>query len=448
MQKLLLSIGLAAPVLLFAFSSGPPIRRTGAAVDGGQTCTACHQTYAPANSDPRGRVTLLAGSYTPGVKQLIWVTVEHPEARRWGFQLTARLASDETKPAGTFTPTSAIRVRCDPTGADAPCNGALEFASHVRESTQAGTLGRGVFAVEWTPPASDAGDVVFYAAGNAADGNGASSGDRIYTTSLRIPSAGCGSLTARPTITRVTNAGSYRDEAGIAMNTMVAIYGTNFAVPGTARQAIRSDLVDGVYPRTLACASVEIAGQTAPVTFVSPTQINVQAPTGLLAGPVDVEVKLNRNTPAELKAEKQGVLSRFYSPAFFQFLPSSSIAAQIAPNFEILASPNLVPGGRPIKPGEVAILYGTGFGPTEPVYQRGEIAQGPAPIRDPYTVRVGGVTLTPAEILYGGLSPGSISGLYQFNIRIPANTPDGDIPVEIEIGGLKTQPGVTIPVKR
>jgi uncharacterized protein (TIGR03437 family) len=265
---------------------------------------------------------------------------------------------------------------------------------------------------------------------------------------LRIPSAGCGSLTARPTITRVTNAGSYRDEAGIAMNTMVAIYGTNFAVPGTARQAIRSDLVDGVYPRTLACASVEIAGQTAPVTFVSPTQINVQAPTGLLAGPVDVEVKLNRNTPAELKAEKQGVLSRFYSPAFFQFLPSSSIAAQIAPNFEILASPNLVPGGRPIKPGEVAILYGTGFGPTEPVYQRGEIAQGPAPIRDPYTVRVGGVTLTPAEILYGGLSPGSISGLYQFNIRIPANTPDGDIPVEIEIGGLKTQPGVTIPVKR
>jgi uncharacterized protein (TIGR03437 family) len=448
MRKFLVVTSLTVPILLFGFSSGPPVRRTGAAVDGGQNCTACHQTFAPANSDPRGRITVLAGSYTPGVKQLIWVTVEHPEAVRWGFQLTARLASDESKPAGTFTPTSSIRVRCDPTGADAPCNGALEFASHTRESTQAGTPGRGVFAVEWTPPSSDAGDVIFYAAGNAANGNGANSGDRIYTTSLRVPSAGCGALTARPTITRVTNAGSYRDEAGIAMNTMVAIFGTNFAVPGTARAALPSDRVDGRFPETLACVHVEIAGQTAPITFVSPEQINVQAPTGLLAGPVDVEVKLNRNTAAELKAERQGVLSRFYSPAFFQFLPSSSIAAQIAPNFEILANPTVVAGGRPIKPGEVAILYGTGFGPTEPVYQRGEIAQGPAPVRDPYTVRVGGVTLTPAEVLYGGLSPGSISGLYQFNIRIPPNTPDGDIPVEIEIGGLKTQPGVTIPVKR
>jgi hypothetical protein len=34
------------------------------------------------------------------------------------------------------------------------------------------------------------------------------------------------------------------------------------------------------------------------------------------------------------------------------------------------------------------------------------------------------------------------------SLRIPPNTPDGDIPVEIEIGGLKTRPGVTIPVKR
>lgn len=448
MWKLIATGTLVFPLFVLAFSGGPNPRLTGAAVDGGRECTACHRSFAPANSDARGQVSLEAGSYTPGVPQLVLVTVSHPEAIRWGFQLTARLATDETKQAGTFRASNRIRVRCDPAGAEAPCNGAPEFASHRADSTPLGASGRGEFAVEWTPPETDVGDVVLYVAGNAANGDGTNSGDRIYTTSLRVPSARCGSLTARPVVTRVVNAGSSREDAGIAMNTMLSIYGMNLAPPGTSRVAGRSDLADGRFPRTLACASVEMNDEPAAVTFVSPTQINVQAPTNLLATPVEVELKLNRNTTNELRAEKVRVQSHIYSPAFFQFLPSSSIAAQIAPNFEYLASPGVFPGARPVRPGEVAILYGTGFGPTEPVFQRGEVTTRQAPVRDPYTVRVGGVTLTPQEIFYGGLAVGSISGLYQFNIRIPPNTPDGDIPVEIEIGGAKTQPGATIPVRR
>jgi uncharacterized protein (TIGR03437 family) len=50
-------------------------------------------------------------------------------------------------------------------------------------------------------------------------------------------------------------------------------------------------------------------------------------------------------------------------------------------------------------------------------------------------------------VLYAGLSPGSISGLYQFNVRIPAGTPSGNVPVTIAIGGISTQSGVTIPVQ-
>ena len=84
------------------YSTGPPIKRTGAVVDGGLTCTACHRTFAPANSDPRGSVRIDAGNYAPGVKQTIRVTVFHPEAQRWGFELTARMVNDETKAAGEF----------------------------------------------------------------------------------------------------------------------------------------------------------------------------------------------------------------------------------------------------------------------------------------------------------------------------------------------------------
>jgi uncharacterized protein (TIGR03437 family) len=52
------------------------------------------------------------------------------------------------------------------------------------------------------------------------------------------------------------------------------------------------------------------------------------------------------------------------------------------------------------------------------------------------------------DIIYAGLSPGSISGLYQINVRVPVTTPDGDIPVEVEIGGMRTQPGAFIPVRQ
>ena len=34
--------------------------------------------------------------------------------------------------------------------------------------------------------------------------------------------------------------------------------------------------------------------------------------------------------------------------------------------------------------------------------------------------------MRPEDVLYGGLVPGSISGLYQFNVRIPATMPDAE----------------------
>src|SRR5262249_14584533 len=116
--------GAAVPFTLLAFSTGPPIMRTGAAVDGGLACNVCHISFS-LNDDSGGSVVIRANAYTPGVKQLIEVQVNHPDAQRFGFQLTARLASDETKPAGAFTVDDNIRVRCAPAG-DAPCNCALE----------------------------------------------------------------------------------------------------------------------------------------------------------------------------------------------------------------------------------------------------------------------------------------------------------------------------------
>src|SRR5512146_2163123 len=146
LQELLWILGML-PMAAYGRSAGPPVGHTGAAVDGGQSCTQCHRTFA-VNSGA-GKISISTISYTPGVKQNITVTVEDPDARRWGFQLTARSHSDETKQAGSFTVNENIRVKCLPDDRDAPCGSDPQFASHTTLSTRPGTPSPGVFTVEW-----------------------------------------------------------------------------------------------------------------------------------------------------------------------------------------------------------------------------------------------------------------------------------------------------------
>lgn len=438
------------PLAMYGFSTGPPQRRTSVPADGGQNCTVCHQTFAPANSDPRGRVAIQADPYTPGVKQTIRVTVEHPEALRWGFQLTARLASDETKPAGTFTPSSTVRVRCDG-AADAPCNGVTEFASHLRagdvDSTRPGTSGGNTWEIEWTPPATDVGPIRLYAAGNAANNNNANSGDRIYTTNVRI-NAAC-NLTGRPTLNTngVINAASFG--AAISPNALISIFGTSLAGAGTARAAAAFDFENGKFPTELACIGVEIGGQRAPVTFASPNQINAQVPNLNASGPVRVAVLLNPGRPNEVRGELAGVTLQTLAPALFTF--NGRNLAALHTNFDVVGDPATLRFDgpvRPAKPGDTVLLFGTGFGPTDPAAQAGDVPTAAARITGQVSVTIGSLTLRPEDVLYAGLAPSLISGVYQFNVRIPDTTADGDIPVVLRMGTSASQDRVTILVRR
>lgn len=158
MKRVLISLLVALPVMLLAFSAGPPVKRTGAAVDGGMNCSVCHSTYGAANSDARGSVTITAADYVPAVKQVVTVSVKHPEALRWGFQMIARTTADQTVQAGTFTSDDVVRVRCA-TGNE-PCNGGIEFVEHSNAPRTSAGDGFN-FKVTWTPPATDVGNVFF-----------------------------------------------------------------------------------------------------------------------------------------------------------------------------------------------------------------------------------------------------------------------------------------------
>ncbi|MBI2687538.1 MAG: hypothetical protein HYX27_14590 [Acidobacteria bacterium] len=439
---------LASPAL-FAFSTGPRVPAAGVPTDfNGQTCTICHQTFAPVNSDPRGKVEILLDklTYTPGVTKKIRIHIEHPEASRWGFQFTSRVSSDTRIGAGTMVGNETVLVRCGLGIAVPPCAGEPEpqFVEHNQPSTRAGTTGGVDWEFEWNPPANEVGDITFYVSGNAANNSGTNAGDRIYNTSITLKAEGACNLTKKPTVRTIGNAASFSRE--VSPNVMASVFGLDFEVAGRSRAATSGDFVNGAFPQQLACVAVEIGGLRAPITYVQTDQVNFQVPAGTGTGAIPLTVILNPGRPNELRSDQATVTVNSYAPAFFTF-NGKSIAA-LSSDFKIIADPTVVPNGVSARRGDVVLLYGTGFGFGDPVYQAGEIPSGQARLRDSVTITVGGTALAASDILYAGLAPGNISGLQQFNIRIPQSAATGNLAISITIGGVSTPAtGAVIPVQ-
>ena len=296
-------------------------------------------------------------------------------------------------------------------------------------------------AVDDGPAISSSGtDLIFFS--TRPGGLGSEDLYTITRAKAPLPTAEC-AVTGTPAISAMVNSGSF--QPGISANAMVSIFGSGFAPQGTSRVVGRLGLNETRFPTELACVALAVAGLRAPVTFVSGNQINAQLPSLTITGPVEIRVILNPGRPNEIRGASTNVPIQARSPAFFTFT-GSTIAAQHT-NFAPLADPAVIPAGRPARPGDSIILYGTGFGLTVPAFQAGEIADRTALLRDAISVTIGGVALRPENILYAGLAPGSISGLYQFNVRIPETVRAGDAPVVIEVGGARTQTGLTIPVR-
>lgn len=447
------------PAALFAESATPSIRYTGVPADSGgvpQTCAACHNTPPPGAAT--GSLSVTINDYTPNVNQLVKIMVQDPIAQRWGFQITIRQVSDETQEAGNLTvinPNDPTQVRCDDGskfGSPGPCTGTREFGEQLNAPHT--TVGAPVeFDLNWLPPPNEVGDLHVYVTAVAGNGDGSTAGDRVYSLVKTISAVGGCSLTKRPTLQTVSNGASFKPQ--FSANSMISIFGLGFQVSGRTRTAGAGDFVNNSFPTTLSCVSVLVTGPgipspgvMLPIAYVQQDQINAQAPMFSGGGPVNLTVIINAGKPNELRSDVGMLTALDLAPAFFVFGTTTSIAAQVAGTATIIANPAVVPGGRPARSGDLITLYGTGFGATNPPVATGALATGQATLTNPITVMIGGITLSSSDVLYAGLSPQSISGLYQFNVRVPAGLPNGDVPVVITIGGVQTQSGATIPIQQ
>jgi uncharacterized protein (TIGR03437 family) len=436
------------PLLIWAHASGPDVGKSG--VPGESTCAeaGCHVGTAVNGGGGSVKVAFPVGlSYTPGVKQHLVVTVSDPAQKKWGFQLTARQSGNTKTMAGAFSSTDRnTAVVCGATATD-PAEVFLDFGQTQNcaaskplayvEHTEIGSsrlqAGSQTYEFDWTPPATAVGNINLYVAGNAANGNADPSGDHIYTASYTLTPAAAGPT---PTIDTngVQNGASF--QPGIVPNSWITIKGSNLSsVTDTWAKAI----VNGQLPTSLGGVSVTIAGKPAYIYFVSPGQINAIAPD-VGSGTMSVTVQNGSATSAAVTASANPL-----SPAFFLWPNQYGVATRVDGTLAVKNGTFAGATTVAAKPGETIILWGTGFGPTSPAAPVGVQTPGDKLYNtaNPVTVTVGG---TGATVFGAALSPG-FAGLYQIAIQIPANAPDGDLPLVASVGGVQSPTGVTIAVQ-
>jgi uncharacterized protein (TIGR03437 family) len=282
------------------------------------------------------------------------------------------------------------------------------------------------YEVEWTPPDSNVGDIVVYVAGNAANGNGQNTGDHIFTNRYTLTHL-AGGTGAVPAVSAVEHGASFA--AGVVPNAFVTIKGTNLAsATGTWDNAI----VNGRLPTTLEGVGVTIGGKPAYIYFVSPTQLNVLAPPDIGSGALPVTVTLNGVTSTAFTTNSNSV-----GPAFFLWPGNQPVATRNSDaSFAVRSGTFAGVNTTAARPGDVILLWGTGFGPTDPLPPAG--MQVPFDriysTASPVTVTVGGI---PATVFGAALTPG-FAGLYQVAIRIPETVPHGDLPIVATVNGAQS----------
>jgi uncharacterized protein (TIGR03437 family) len=232
-----------------------------------------------------------------------------------------------------------------------------------------------------------------------------------------------------PYYTAASIANTAASVAGLyAPNTFVSIYGLNLSAGTTALSG------NGLSARLPgADVIVLVAGLLADLWYASPGLVNLLIPNQLTAGPVILQLEVDGVAGPPIQ-----ILLGNVAPAMFQADAATVLAAHL--------SGQIVSAASPAQPGELVVLYAAGLGPTLPPAMPNEVPLVAAPLTTPgFQVWLNGTAVDPSDIPYAGVTPG-YAGLYQVNLRLPAQTPSNP---EIRIGwtGQMSPAQVFLPVQ-
>lgn len=451
----------ALPLLLWAHAAGPDSGKAG--VTGETNCnqSQCHVGTPVNGAGGSVKVTFAGGpTYLAGVKQHLVVTVSDPTAKQWGFQLTARPASDSKTMAGSFTSTDKFTgVVCgvapfNPAqdtykdfGQNQTCPAAapLAYVEHTQAGSDRLQPASQTYEFDWTPPATANGNIVLYVAGNAANGDHQPTGDHIYTANFTLTPASFG---GPPAITpnNVFSASAFGGFPSVAPGSWMEIYGTNLAA--TTRSWGGSDFTGSQAPTSLDAVKVTIGGQAAFIYYISPTQVNAQVPSGTPTGAQQMTVSTPAGASASYTINVNTLQPGLLAPSSFLIGGKQYVVAQFTDGTTYVLPPNAIPGipSRQAKPGETIVIYGVGFGTVLDANNQnipaGTVVSTANKLSNSFSMDFGGSSAT---ISYLGLAP-SFVGLYQFNVVVPAVANNDLVPLSFKLNGAAGAQTLFIPV--
>ena len=249
----------------------------------------------------------------------------------------------------------------------------------------------------------------------------------MTTSGFTVLSANYAAATAPPAIASVANAAN--GNPGVAPGGLISVYGSQMSATNIATSQIP-------LPTALGESCLVVNGTPIPLLFVSAQQLNAQLPFN-----VGGNVAMSIHTPAGISNNYNFVVNAA-APAIFlsgTAGPETGLATIFRADNGQLVTPT-----NPLHPNDTVIIYLTGMGPTSPGVAAGlatpmsllsYVTQTP-------TLTVGSSNL---NVLYAGLVPGYISGLYQINATLPSSVTQGEsVPLVISQGGSTTTLSVRV----
>ena len=222
----------------------------------------------------------------------------------------------------------------------------------------------------------------------------------------------------------------FSDRALISPGAWASVFGTNLANATVSW--------NGDFPISLGNVSATVDGKAAYFWFVSAGQINLQVPDGIRTGCVPFVLNTpNGTVTTQVEVQAAGpslsMLDDKYIAAVI--LTPNGSGAYGNGSYDIAG-----PVGRfsyktrPAKRGENVVLYGVGFGPTNPAVPAGKPYSGAAKttLNIGVSISTGPTTGIGLPVSFAGLVG---AGLYQINITIPTNAPFGDLVIRAFIQG-------------
>jgi uncharacterized protein (TIGR03437 family) len=212
----------------------------------------------------------------------------------------------------------------------------------------------------------------------------------------------------------------------VAPGEMVTLFGESLGPQAAAAAEWNSD---GTLAKSLAGVQVLFDGTPAPLLYAQANQVNCIVPFGVTANrTTSVVVQYAGNQTDALVFH---VAPNVADPFTKDYFPGADV---IAINEDgTLNSPE-----HPAVRGSIITFFATGLGQTNPPLEDGQIAADAAPAINAMFVNffnTGGSTIS-GEVLYQGAAPGEVAGVYQVNVRIPANASTGH--TQVQFGALQT----------